>query len=163
MNYGNHYGGGRPRGYLQATPQPPMYNYPRNQQAQHPLPHPRRRMPPAFPVEIWEKVAVFLPRRHQITCLYVCRMFYEVALRFLLSTISIHLEENTCYFDNGGQWNERWREREGTAVNTVVQCNRLLWRISREPNLAKSVRTMVLFMEDQTDTRRKLLYRMMDS
>ena len=147
--------------YMQPAHNATLYN-PRSpmrpqmgQYTQSHAPQPRRRRGPEFPVEIWEKIIAFVPRRGQLMCLLVCRMFYTVTLRFLLGTVSIHLEQETCYFDNGGQWDFIWRSREGTPIDTALQCNRLLWRIARDPNWARNVRTLILFMEDKPDIARK--------
>lgn len=104
-------------------------------------------------MELWEKVISHLPRREQAKCLRICRMFNALALRFLLSTINVHLEQRYCYFDKGGQWNFRWGPDEGTLIETSYAGNCLLARIAQDPSWARHVKKMVLFMEDEHDFR----------
>lgn len=151
QRYMPHHGGAYGGNYPELPPNPYSSNHPQvyypasSQLPQRPAQKSSRRRPPAFPVEVWERILSFVPREDQLSCSCACRMFHAILPRFLLSTVSVHME-NEAVFDRSGQCNAS--SREGTQViNTVRPSIRLLVRITNDPNWAKHVRTMAVFMD----------------
>lgn len=84
-----------------------------------------------LPVETWSYIAGYLPASEQLKLLHVSRLFHDIALRFVFSTVRIHLA--------GSDW-------EMTDADDIQRLMHRSWdilqRIIWDPGFAKVVKTL---------------------
>lgn len=114
----------------------------------------RRKGPPGLPVELWQKIFGHMPRSAQLSCLLVCRWFYQMCLPFSFKTLKFHMESS--YFDRCNSWFPE-KDKYLTRWDSAKQAQEALQYIcsSGSNSWAHFVESVTVIVRDSSNIARK--------